>query len=251
MHHDPNGLHYSGLLAGDGWTMTPAEVRPRALWTSVTHWTVASAWASLSVTKDNWSTLLHLEWSLSEQCQMLCNLPSQLHKTKHSFSILRIHEHSLLPPTQRSSSYLHAVGFTLSTPFNGRTLYHSLSLFSSPLSLPSFFHLYSLHDDTPAMLSWQQSGPDCLVARQLTSPIRGTWRYKARDKQITQNMCFCTSLCWVLEQFFVWTLTVYLAHLRFIIFSRLKAVGCIIRVTKHVIQMWPVLLGSLVFATAG
>lgn len=69
-----------------------------------------------------------------------------------------------------------------------------LSLFSSPLCLPSAFHLYSLHDDTPAMLSWQQSGPDCLVARQLTSPIRGTWRHKARDKQIIQNMCACTLL---------------------------------------------------------
>lgn len=80
----------------------------------------------------------------------------------------------------------------------------SLSLPISPalslLSLPSSFHLYSLHDDTPAMLSWQQSGPDCSVARQLTSPIRGTWRYKARDKQIRRekkNMCTCASLCWV------------------------------------------------------
>lgn len=69
----------------------------------------------------------------------------------------------------------------------------SPSLFSSPLCLPSSFHLYSLHDDTPAMLSWQQSGPDCSVARQLTSPIRGTWRYKARDKQVTQNVCACKS----------------------------------------------------------
>lgn len=94
------------------------------------------------------------------------------------------------------------MGFTLSTPFNGRTLYLSPSLFSSPLCLPSSFHLYSLHDDTPAMLSWQQSGPDCLVARQLTSPIRGTWRYKARDKQVTQNMCACTLLCWVLESLY-------------------------------------------------
>lgn len=112
-------------------------------------------------------------------------------------------------PTQRSSSYLHTVGFTLSTPFNGRSLslspylslalspYLSLSLPFSPLSLPSSFHLYSLHDDTPATLSWQQSGPDCLVARQLTSPIRGTWRYKARDKQIRENMCTCALLCWV------------------------------------------------------
>lgn len=87
---------------------------------------------------------------------------------------------------------------------------------SRSLSLPFSFHLYSLHDDTPAMLSWQQSGPDCLVARQLTSPIRGTWRYRARDKQITQNMCACTWLCWVWAMR-VWTLTVPLAHAIFFI----------------------------------
>lgn len=85
-----------------------------------------------------------------------------------NFSVLRIHEHSLLPPTQRSSSYLTTLCWQVS------------------LSLRSSFHLYSLHDDdTPAMLSWQQSGPDCWVARQLTSPMRGTRRFRAGDKQIT------------------------------------------------------------------
>lgn len=65
MHRDPTGLLYSGLLLGDGWVMTPAEVRLKALWTSVTHWAVAPASASLSVTKDNWSRSwhFHLEWS--------------------------------------------------------------------------------------------------------------------------------------------------------------------------------------------
>lgn len=47
----------------------------------------------------------------------------------------------------------------------GLSLYLPISPFFSRLwILPSSFHLHSLHDDTPAMLSWQQSGPDCLVA---------------------------------------------------------------------------------------
>lgn len=37
MHHDPTGLFYSGWLLGDGWVMTPAEVRPTALWISATQ----------------------------------------------------------------------------------------------------------------------------------------------------------------------------------------------------------------------
>lgn len=83
------------------------------------------------------------------------------------------------PPT-----IAHAVGSTIPAPFNGRDLSRSLS--PRP-PFPSSFHLHSLHDDdTPAMLSWQQLGLlICLVARQLTSPIRGTQRYRAGDKQIS------------------------------------------------------------------
>lgn len=123
-------------------------------------------------------------------------------------SILCHRPHRGHPPT-----FEHAVGFTISAPFNGR----DLSLPLSFSSLPSSFHLYSLHDDdTPAMLSWQQSGPDCLVARQLTSPIRGAWRYGAGDKQITQNMCACTWLCRVWATY-VWTLAAALARVVFFI----------------------------------
>lgn len=120
--------------------MTPADVRPKALWTSATHRAVASASASLTVTGDYWSTSwhFHLGQTPSEQCQTLRSLPIQPHRPQCLFSVLLIHEHPSPPPPQRSPSYLHAVGLTLSTPLNARTLSISphLSLFLSSLNPP-------------------------------------------------------------------------------------------------------------------
>lgn len=166
MQHDPIWLFYSELLLRDRWMMTPADVRPKALWTSATHRAVASASASLTVTGDYWSTSwhFHLGQSPSEQCQTLRSSPIQPHRPQCLFSVLLIHEHPSPPPPEVTLLPSRCGPHIINTPQCQDSLYISPSLpFSliSESSLPPFISILSMmiplpccHGNNRALIAW-------------------------------------------------------------------------------------------------